>query len=199
MKRLLLLAAAMCCISLVSCDNEQDLGKFSPEDLEILEMNELISSQSGFDEEALVADLLNGTMKMTAHYLMIDGKAEKAIPMGGPSPCIQTLFFEDGTCKDCRTINPIGENGTPSGWIDTYAEYDWRYDSSSHSIITHDTSYGISYDGTILYHDECRIKVLYYNTDNHRLILEGHIFNLDAHIIRMTGYIDIDPAECERI
>ena len=198
MKRLLLLAAAMCCISLVSCENEQDLGKLSPEDLEILEMNELISSQSGFDEETLLADLLKGTMKISSWYEQRNGNWSTFLLEGGAYPCSNTLFFEDGTCKDCHTINPIGENGTPSGWIDTYAEYDWRYDSATQSIITKATYYIISPEGEPVYFEECAMKILYYNTTDHRVILEGLVFE-GYYELRMSGYIDVDPAERERI
>ncbi|MCX4262189.1 MAG: hypothetical protein OSJ31_04730 [Alistipes sp.] len=102
-----MLAAAMCCMSLTACDNDNDSDKLSPVELEILELDELIASQPELDEEAFIADLLKGTMKMTSHYIMNNGKFEELLVDGGTIPCVQTVFFEDGTCRDCHTINPI--------------------------------------------------------------------------------------------
>lgn len=62
------MAAALGCMSLWSCDNEQDLDDLSPAELEILELEELISAQPRIDEEALVADLLKGTMQISSIY-----------------------------------------------------------------------------------------------------------------------------------
>lgn len=194
-----MLAVAMCCMSLTACDNDNDSDKLSPVELEILELDELIASQPELDEEAFIADLLKGTMKMTSHYIMNNGKFEELLVDGGTIPCVQTVFFEDGTCRDCHTINPIGENGAPSDWIDTYSEYDWRYDGDTRSVITH-AAYDItSAEGEPIYYDESPMKVLYYNTDNNRLILEGSVFEHVSETIRMSGYIDIDAAERERI
>ena len=194
-----MLAAAMCCMSLTACDNDNDSDKLSPVESEILELDELIASQPELDEEAFIADLLKGTMKMTSHYIMNNGKFEELLVDGGTIPCVQTVFLEDGTCRDCHTINPIGENGAPSGWIDTYSEYDWRYDGDTRSVITH-AAYDItSAEGEPIYYDESSMKVLYYNTDNNRLILEGSVFEHVSETIRMSGYIDIDAAERERI
>ena len=186
MKRILLLAAAMCCISLVSCDNEQDLGKLSTEDLEILEMDELISSQSGFDETALISDLTRGTMKISSRYQYRDGKISMYSIDGMHLVAATTVFFDDGTCWDCFV-----------SWSSNAIHnlFTWRYDHSTLSLITQDADHC---------YDECSAKVLYYNTENHYLIIEGNIANIlspqsKIEKVRLSGYIDVDPAERERI
>ncbi|MDE6139778.1 MAG: hypothetical protein K2F95_02370 [Alistipes sp.] len=200
MKRLLLLAVAMCCISLYSCDNDKDLSDLSPFELEVLELDNLIASQSGFDEDALIADLCKGTMKMTSHYNVENGEVKQFVsPSGFSRPCIQTLFFENGTCRECFTALTIGIGDNPSIKEDTYYECDWRYDSDTRSIIMHYNNYLTTVDGERIYFDDTSTKVLYYNTETHRLILEGHIYSYRRYIIRMSGYIDVDPAERERI
>ncbi len=193
MKRIFLLAAALCCISLYSCDNEQDLDNLSPIELEILELDNLIASQSGFDEEALLADLNRGTMKMDSFYMKYNGKFEDLDLCGGSCPGVRTVFFNDGTCRDCFSYVPL-EDGIPSGITSySYDKYDWQYDSDTQSIITWGPYYNYldQYEGSA--------KVLYYNAESHRLILEGHMFTFDQYITRMSGYIDVDPAERERI
>lgn len=65
--------------------------------------------------------------------------------------------------------------------------------------MTHDTSYAITYEGEYKYYDECSAKVLYYNAENHRLILEGDMFNRahkpwNIERLFMSGYVDIDSA-----
>lgn len=199
MKRIFLLAAALCCMLLYSCDNEQDLGNLSPIELEILELDNLIASQSSLDEDALLADLCRGTMKMTSHYIKENGTFDELLLDGGRCPCIQTIFFEDGTCRDCYSYNPIGEGGYPLGREDSYTKYDWKYDSDTRSIITKVLYYMISPEGEPIYFNDSSMKILYYNTENHSLILEGQIFEYDSEVIRMSGYIDVDPAERERI
>ena len=190
MKRLLL-AAAMCCISLVSCDNEPDFSDLSPLEWEILELDNLIASQSGFDEEALIADLTRGTMKINSHYILFDGSFDKCI-IAGQYPGALSLFFDNGICKDC--YNYIKNNPDPNANGDlitgsSYSEYDWKYDSDTYSIITYSPFIG----------KETSAKILYYNTEDHRLILEGTIFMLHNGTFRLSGYIDVDPAERERI
>ncbi len=200
MKRIFLLAAALGCISLYSCDNDQDLSDLTPFELEVLELNNLIASQSNFDEEALLDDLCRGTMKMTSHYNVENGEVvEFKWPAGFNVPCLQTLFFADGTCRECYTEHTVGIGGNPSVIEDTYYECDWRYDSDTRSIIMHYNNYLTSVDGERIYFDDTATKVLYYNTETHRLILEGHIYSYRRYVIRMSGYIDVDPAERERI
>lgn len=186
MKRIFLLAAALGCMSLYSCNNEQDLDNLSPIELEILELDNLIASQSGFDEEALLADLNRGTMKMDSFYIKYNGKFDELLLDGGHYPGVKTLFFDDGTCRDCFSYNEIGSLYT----IYTYHKYDWQYDSDTRSIITWGPYYNHldQSEGSVA-------KVLYYNAENHRLILEGHIFFLNQYINRISGYIDVDPAE----
>ena len=104
------LSASEDCITLRTfskdCHSPQGFVLTEKELLE-LELDELIASQPELDEEAFIADLLKGTMKMTSHYIMNNGKFEELLVDGGTIPCVQTVFFEDGTCSDCHTINPI--------------------------------------------------------------------------------------------
>ena len=189
----------MCCISLVSCDNEMDSNELSPVELEILEMDNLIASQSGFDEEALIADLKRGTMKMTSTYFFIYGGYADPTTLGingGRYIRAQIVLFMDKTCRDCFAAY------IPKR--DIYREYDWVYDTETRSITTHTSRYSITYDGQYEYKEDCSAKVLYYNAENHRLILEGDMFNMAVAAwgierVRMSGYIDVDPAERERI
>ena len=192
MKRILLLVAAMCCISLVSCDNEQDLSDLSPVELEILELDNLIASQSGFDEQTLLADLLKGTMKMQHWYeYWNDGEITQNSMLGGPYPATLAIFFEDGTCWDCYSYwysssqpNPMHEP--------IHEQFTWEYDTATHSLIARNQ-----------YKQETIAKVLYYNTEDHRLIIEGYFMYFESmwklEKVRISGYIDIDPAERERI
>ncbi len=154
-----------------SAHNDNDSDKLSPVGWRYWNSTLLINfSQPELDEEAFIADLLKGTMKMTSHYIMNNGKFEELLVDGGTIPCVQTVFLEDETCRDCHTeINLIGENGAPSDWIDTYSEYDWRYDGDALvGVITH-AAYDItSAEGDLYIMTRARWKVLYYNTDNNR-------------------------------
>ena len=191
MKRLLLLAAAMCCISLVSCDNEMDSNELSPFELEVLELDNLIASQSGFDEEALIADLCNGTMKMQRWYEYNDDNISEIRLVGGHCAGDIVIFFTEGICFDCYISDLMPDMKS----YPCNAQFSWRYDPTTKSLITKQQDDNIYSEGSA--------KVLYYNTEDHRLIIEGDFMHLESILklerVRISGYIDVDPAERERI
>ncbi len=190
MKRIFLLAAALGCISLYSCDNEQDLDNLSPEELEIIDMNNLIVSQSGFNEEALLTDLKRGTMKMKSWYQYNNGSLSRLFLVGGHLAGGIAIFFDEGICFDCYDSDWFPETGS----YPCREQFSWQYNPATQSFITQHSNNNYS---------ECSAKILYYNTEDHRLIIEGDMFNLIStwklEKVRISGYIDVDPAERERI
>ena len=195
MKRILLFSAALCCISLWSCNNDQ--GNLSPEELEIIKLNELIASQSGFDEEALIKDLLNGVFISKTTFLYRNGKciASSLDLWCGVSPLPQpVVFFKDGTCK-MGSLDPITlpelEDSTS-----IEVECTWRYDSTTRSIIT-----DMAIVGTELIYTYTA-KILYYK--DHIIVWEGDILGsigIDADgeqwadYMRTSGYIDMESRD----
>ena len=191
MKRIFLLAAALCCISLYSCDNEQDLDNLSPIELEILELDNLIASQSGFDEEALIADLKRGVMEASSTYEYYnDGTVDQCSIVGAHYAGQTVVFFEDDTCWDCFSYWYSSSSSTP---LDepVHVQYTWRYDPETQSLVTEDRYNNIG---------DSVAKIVYYNAENHRLIIEGNIFGFispkwDIEKMRMSCLIDVDPAK----
>ncbi len=191
MKRIFFAAAVVCSISLWSCDNDQDNHELTPYEQEIFELDKLIASQSDFDEAALIADLTSGTMITKKNYYYSSEGPLGDLYINGGAIDEKIIFFENGTGKDYYTSCIPG---------DTYhcSNFTWRYDSSTGSLITHRQGY----DMAGIYYDECSAKVLYYNSEDHFLILEGSFFCVyrrDDIVFktRMTFEIDPDPATRE--
>lgn len=193
MKRILLLAVALCSMSLFSCDNDQDQIELSPEELEIIKLEELIASQTDFDEDALIADLCKGSLKTDSEYYYKDGHFENERPISD-GRVIARIFFADGTCRACCCVYPTGK----LEYI--YSPYYWRYDSATRSIITKYKYGDFNEDGELIYPEHSE-KVLYYDAETHRLILEEE-FGDDRRYyekVRSSCYIDVDESERTRI
>jgi len=196
MKRIFFAVAAICSMSLWSCDNDLDNNELTPVEQEMLKLDEMIASQSGFDEAALLADLTNGTMIWKKIYYYSSEGSLVDEDMDGDARNQGSVFFEDGTGADYWFLGPNFPDPVCK-------DFTWRYDSSISSLITHDPGYSMTYDGEYIYYDECSAKVLYYNSEDHCLILEGALFNTpflgNTAKARMVYYIDLDPATRERV
>ncbi len=198
MKRILFFAAALCCMSLYSCDNDNEAVELSPLEMELFELDQLINSQSGFDEETLLADLQSGTLHIDYEYrFFADGRLDDAIPMGGSAiRQLGKVFCNNGKCYQIVYDVYNSEHHAYS--------HDWSYDSATCSITTKWNGYRITYEGEYVYFDECTAKVLYYNAEDHKLILDGDIFNKVFHKRgharnRFLCHIDMDASAREEL
>ena len=198
MKRILFFAAALCSMSLCSCDNDNEAVELSPLEMELFELDQLINSQSGFDEKTLLADLQSGTLHIDYEYrFFADGRLETDTPRGGLGTIqLGQVFCNNGKCY--QVVYDVDDS--------KYHAYphDWSYDSATCSITTKWNSYRITYEGEYEYFDECTAKVLYYNAENHRLILDGDIFNKVRYLWgharnRFSCHIDMDASAREEL
>ena len=207
MKRILFFAAALCSVLLCSCDNDNDAVELSPIELEIMELEELIASQTEIDEEALVADLCRGTVTVCSRYSYDNGVVEELELPYFDGYYIAEIFFADGTALSYSYTYALG----PGRY--TCRPFYWRYDSETQSLITKVDGYFYApVEDQKIEYEELSAKVRYYNTEDHRLILDGKYIEYgymfthteDGYVhssrdTRLLCHIDIDPAERERV
>ncbi len=162
----IILAVAICCTACESGDGNVEL---TPMEQDLLEIDELIDSQSpeDIDDEALVADLTTGVFLSNSWYASKDGLWSDMTTWLGTDVSIDMIFMEDGTCRRLGyyCMNPIGFSSylNQLGYAGVYYEYRWSYDADTHTISTS--------SGT----DEMKAVVQYYK--DHRIILKGNICN----------------------
>ncbi len=187
MKRMLLLVA-ICLAGLQACDNTEQ-KQLTPIETEILEIEGLIASQAetGFDEQELLSDIKAGTLTKTSYFHYKNGEIVQSsydnyIGSQWDAPYI---FLDDGTCRHCcgfpDPINPY-----------KYINYAWQYNQKTKSIETR----------LYNFEDKFTAKVLYYNKESGKLILEGNFCDCIgvygggepvADYSRMTFHIDLNP------
>ncbi len=196
MKRLLLLVA-ICLAGLQACDNiEQE--QLTPMEIEILEIDDLIASQAetGFDEQDLLSDLKSGTVIKTSLFDYKNGEiVASSYDYDDPSKGWKGIvwrktyiFSEDGLCRKCSRGN------APDMDDYFYTSFDWKYNPQTKSI---ETKFN-ELDGDFSF----SAKVLYYNKESGKLILEGDLCGCIgvygggepvADYSRMAFHIDLNP------
>lgn len=160
------LAVAMCC---TACESNDDNVELTPMEQKLLEIDELIATQSSedIDDEALIADLTTGVFISSSWYEYYGERWHDRRYETGGSTGVTVIFMEDGICRSF-TESPeyiyFDMFLRELGYVGYYTEYTWSYDADTRTI------------STVRRGSVVKAEVRYYK--DHHIIFYGDISNV---------------------